>query len=185
MLTKPDRPRQLTETPPDAPLPRFRIVSKTVALLGGIIGIYVVSGAWIFAAMQGVALAMANTISAESAVRTTTGVSINGVGVDIRLYWVTAALTLIGVSAFVFRTGIIRLILATTVGVAIIVVGTLCQLLVAVELAAHGMTWADTAVSGSIAFIVAMVIYLAGFVVQMQLMLSRRSANYGSSQPTN
>lgn len=145
------------------------VIAKAIIMLLGILGGYLLLRSSFDMLYQEVGRRVAGRLGATLTEVPPSTIIVDGIWLPIEPYALTALLTIIGVNIFIFRSRPFIAVVATIVGVAIIVIGYLVQVLLAVTLATKGIESAHLLTSGLIAFILVIGTFIAAFVVQLQI----------------
>lgn len=164
----------LDEVYADQPLPRGRIFLRALALFGFIIAAYNIFGEMIFDWMRQLVLALLASLEVADASPTLTGVIIGDYPVDLRLYWLPSALSLLALSLLVLRPGFGKSLFGALLAIAFILASYGLQVAIALLAAAHGLSWGASLASGGLAYVLVLLEFLVAFVIQLAVALSGR-----------
>lgn len=161
-------------TPPPTPTPQGRIFGRAALLLVVILLGYNLLGGRIFAVMRGATLAAAAQLGVPDVSPTAAGVLVAGTPVDLRLYWLVGALSLLSLALIVFRPGWRRSLLGTSLALALIVGGYTAQVGFAIIAVSRGLTWGETVCSGLVAWLLVLAEFMLAFLLQLSVMIAGR-----------
>lgn len=165
-----------THSPPPAPTPRGRVFARATLLIVTILAGYNLLGGLLFGAMRAAALRAATQLGLSDISPTATGVLVADTPVDLRLYWLVGALSLLSLALLVFRPGWRRSLLGTSLALVLIVCGYTAQVSFAIVAVGRGHPWAAIASSGILAWLLVLAEFMLAFLLQLAVMIAGKHA---------
>lgn len=163
-----------TQQPPPTPTPRGMIFARAAVLIAVILVGYNLLGGVSFAAMRDAALGAATQLGMPDVSPTGTGVLVADTPVDLRLYWLVGALSLLSLAVLVFRPGWRRSLLGTSAALMLIVCGYTAQVGFAIIAVSRGHVWAGMVSSGILAWLLVLAEFMLAFLLQLSVMIAGR-----------